>query len=83
MTGPEHYQEAERFAASAEEWMDDAAGWKTGMSAQERIARRATDLQAAQVHATLAQTDMGREYVTALNAFLANPAQAPEAEASE
>lgn len=55
-TPEEHIAEAERLAASAEEWMDADTGWKGALTAQERIARRSVDLQAAQVHATLAQT---------------------------
>jgi len=79
MTSPDHFREAERFAASAEEWMDADYGWKASMSTGERIARRAADLQAAQVHATLAQISTAREYTTALNAFMASPAAAPGA----
>ena len=82
MSETDHFREAERFAASAEEWMDADTGWKTGMSTGERIARRANDLQAAQVHATLAQIVTAREYAAAVNAFIASPASAPEQEAS-
>lgn len=53
MTTDDHIREAERFAASAEKWMDADP---PEMGSQERIARRSVDLQAAQVHATLAQT---------------------------
>jgi hypothetical protein len=52
-TTEEHVREAERFAASAEEWM---VCLPSALSDQERIWRRSADLQAAQVHATLAQT---------------------------
>ena len=55
-TTEEHVREAEQFAASAEGWMDADTGWKATLSAQERILRRSADLQAAQVHAMLAQT---------------------------
>lgn len=50
----DHFGEAERFAALADEWMDADWGWKAELSTEERIARRAADLAAAQVHATLA-----------------------------
>lgn len=89
MTGPEHYREAERLAASAEEWMDADSGWKSQLSAAERTARRSADLLAAQVHATLAQTDtareIAREYVAAMNALAAapGPATAPGPAAEE
>ena len=55
-TTEDHVREAEQFAALAEEWMDADTGWRATMSTQERLLRRSTDLQAAQVHATLAQT---------------------------
>jgi hypothetical protein len=55
-TTEEHVREAERLAATAEEWMDADDGWKGALSTQERLWRRSADLQAAQVHATLAQT---------------------------
>ena len=54
MTGPEHYREAERLAEQADEWLDADHGWKASMSTSERLERRAADLAAAQVHATLA-----------------------------
>jgi len=54
MTGPEHYREAEELAKRADEWPDADYGWKAALSTEERIARRAGDLAAAQVHATLA-----------------------------
>jgi hypothetical protein len=54
MTGPEHYREAEALARSALEWM---GGWgEPEMPAAERLARKNSDLAAAQVHATLAHT---------------------------
>lgn len=56
MTGPEHYREAERFAAAAGEWENADTGWKGALSTHERLARRQLDLAAAQVHATLAAT---------------------------
>lgn len=54
MTGPDHYREAERLASQADAWMDADTGWKAALASEERIARRAADLAAAQVHATLA-----------------------------
>lgn len=54
MTGPEHYREAERLAAQAARWMDANTGWKAHLSVGERLAYRAADLAAAQVHAALA-----------------------------
>ncbi len=54
MTGPEHYREAERLAAQADEWMDADRGWKAHLSTEERLAFRTADLAAAQVYATLA-----------------------------
>lgn len=48
MTAEDHIREAERFAAAAEEHAD--------ATAYEHVVRRGVDLQAAQVHATLAQT---------------------------
>ena len=71
MTPEEHTSTAERFAASAEEWMDADYGWRAGMSTPERIARRSADLQAAQVHATLAQNAVAREYGEAVKVFMA------------
>jgi hypothetical protein len=53
-TGPDHYREAERLTESADRWLNADAGWMASMSAEERLARRASDLDAAQVHATLA-----------------------------
>ena len=82
MSETDHFREAERFAASADEWMDADTGWKANMGTGKRIARRANDLQAAQVHATLAQTAVAREYAVALNAFMAHLSSAQEREAS-
>lgn len=48
MTAEDHIREARRYAAYAEEG--------EGASSYERTMRRTNDLQAAQVHATLAQT---------------------------
>jgi len=53
-TGPEHYLEAERMRAAADEWADADLGWKATLTAQERINQRLADLADAQVHATLA-----------------------------
>jgi hypothetical protein len=54
MTGPEHYREAERLIEQADTWMDADHGWRGELSTEERLSRRAADLAAAQVHATLA-----------------------------
>lgn len=54
-TGPEHYLEAERMHAAADEWADADLGWKANLTAQERINQRLADLTDALVHATLAQ----------------------------
>ncbi|HEV2452394.1 MAG TPA: hypothetical protein VGS62_10775 [Streptosporangiaceae bacterium] len=80
MTGSEHTREAERLAASAETWMDADHGWRAEMSTQERILRRSVDLQAAQVHATLAQTAAANEYIPLMRQALAE--LAPHAEAT-
>lgn len=53
-TGPDHYLEAERMRAAADEWADADLGWKANLTAQERINQRLADLADAQVHATLA-----------------------------
>lgn len=53
-TGPEHYTEAERMRAAADEWADADLGWKANLTARERIDQRLADLADAQVHATLA-----------------------------
>jgi hypothetical protein len=53
-TGPEHYREAEKLAAQADEWLNADYGWKGNLTAAERLAYRNSDLAAAQVHATLA-----------------------------
>lgn len=47
-TGPEHYVEAERLLGEADHWLDADIEWEAS------LARRAGDLAAAQVHATLA-----------------------------
>jgi hypothetical protein len=54
VTGPEHYREAERFAAEADTYPDADLGWKGNLDGEERIRYRMADLAAAQVHATLA-----------------------------
>lgn len=54
MTGPEHYREAERLQAKANQWADADRGWKAQMTMEARIACRMADLADAQVHATLA-----------------------------
>jgi hypothetical protein len=56
MTGPEHYAEAERLAAEADEWLNADHGWKAHLSSGERLARRNSDIAAAQVHAILGLT---------------------------
>jgi len=78
-----HIAAAEMFAASAEEWMDADEGWKAGIPAAERIMRRSCDLQAAQVHATLAQTLKAAELMPIMAALAESitPAQ-PETPAS-
>lgn len=53
MTGPEHYQRAEEWAARAAEW-PDFDRWE--MSAEERIGRQQADAALAQAHAMLALT---------------------------
>jgi hypothetical protein len=49
-----HIAQAKKFADQAETWADADYGWMATMSTEERIQRRANDLAAAQVHATLA-----------------------------
>lgn len=53
MTGPEHYQRAQEWAARAAEW-PDFDRWD--MTPEERIGRQQADAALAQVHATLALT---------------------------
>ena len=68
MTAEDHIREARRYAASAED-MDGTTGY-------ERQLRRQADLQAAQVHATLAQTLKAAEAVplmARLVAYLEEP----------
>ena len=68
MTAEDHIREARRYAASAEE-QSDGTGY-------ERQLRRSADLQAAQVHATLAQTLKAAEAVplmARLVAYLEEP----------
>ena len=55
MTAEDHVREARRYAASAEE--------PDGTTGYERQLRRQADLQAAGVHATLAQTLKAAEAV--------------------
>lgn len=91
MNGAEHTREAERLAASAEEWMDADYGWKATLSTQERLLYRSCDLQAAQVHATLAQTAAANEYIPVLRQALeelaplakGTPAEPPAAEVTK
>jgi hypothetical protein len=72
MTTAEQYiANAEMFAAAAEEWENADTGWKGALTTQERLARRSLDLSAAQVHATLAQTAVAREYLPSLQAAVA------------
>ena len=54
MTGPEHYQAAERLATTAAGVMDFDHGFYSGMSTEERLQRRLALTAEAQVHATLA-----------------------------
>jgi hypothetical protein len=56
MTGPDHYREAERLTTQADRVLDADYGWMASLSTEERLARRNSDLAAAQVHATLALT---------------------------
>lgn len=55
-SGPFHYDEAEKLLKQADHWLNADTGWMATMSTEERLARRAADLAAAQVHATLALT---------------------------
>ena len=50
----DHYREAERLRAAADRWLNADTGWMASMSTDERLARRDSDNQAAQVEATLA-----------------------------
>ena len=61
--------------------MDADEGWKAGIPAAERIMRRSCDLQAAQVHATLAQTLKAAELLPVM-ARLAEWVTQPETPAS-
>jgi hypothetical protein len=54
VTGPEHYQAAERLATTAAGIMDFEHGFYSGMSTEERLRRRLALTAEAQVHATLA-----------------------------
>jgi len=56
VTGPDHYQEAERLLSDAAAVMNFEHGVYAGMDAAERLQRRACLLAEAQVHATLADT---------------------------
>lgn len=50
----DHRAEAERYLASADEWMDADWGWKGSLSYAERLQSRHNDLLAANTHALLA-----------------------------
>jgi len=54
VTGPGHYQEAERLLSDAAAVMNFEHGVYAGMDAAERLQRRACLLAEAQAHATLA-----------------------------
>ena len=78
----EHFREAERYAAAAEEWADADTGWKGTLTTQERLGRRSLDLSAAQVHATLAATATQRALLPKLDEWMALAFKdAPEAPA--
>ena len=71
-TAEDHIREARRYVAAAE-GLADATSYAEGL-------RRTNDLQAAQVHATLAQTLKGAEMIRVLAAFAVSDAPAePEA----
>jgi uncharacterized protein YyaL (SSP411 family) len=72
---PEHYREAERLAEQAAQWMDADTGWKAGLSTEERLARRSSDLAEAQVHATLALAVATFDAAQAYPAVTLTPAQ--------
>ena len=84
MSPEEHTSEAERLAERAGTVIDAEWGIYASMGTQERILRRSADLQAAQVHATLAQTAVARDHIRTLHAFMAammpEPAPAEPAE---
>jgi len=56
----DHFREAKRLREEADRWLDADAGWKASLSSDDRIARRNSDLLAAQVEATLALADAMR-----------------------
>lgn len=62
MTAEDHIRAARHFAAAAEE-QADAAGY-------DQLVRRTNDLQAAQVHATLAQTLKAAELLPMMSALV-------------
>lgn len=74
MTAEDHIRAARRYAAAAEDL--------AGATSYEWISRRTNDLQAAQVHATLAQTLKAAEVVP-LMARLAAYLEGPEPPAQE
>lgn len=82
MTGPDHRREAERFAEQAETWANAEGGWKSTMTTEERHRRRAGDLAAAQVHATLDLGDALRDVLAVVTGKAAEtPADPPKTDA--
>jgi hypothetical protein len=89
-TAEEHVSEAERLAASAETWMEPGT-LNDLLDDRERVLRRSVDLQAAQLHATLAQTLKAAELMPLLTGLAewvassspAKPEAAPQSEASD
>lgn len=69
----DHYREAERLREEADHWLNADAGWRANLSSDDRIARRNSDLLAAQVEATLALAA-----ATALNSHMAMHHDDPE-----
>lgn len=68
MTAEDHIREARRYTAAAEVLAD--------ATSYERICRRTNDLQAAQVHATLAQTLKASELMPIMAALVESIAPA-------
>ena len=74
-TAEDHIREARRYAAAAED-QADASGY-------ERQLRRSADLQAAQVHATLAQTLKAAELVPMMAVLVEWVREQPKTPASD